>query len=148
MFSEMPNSINIISPEKSKECSKTQVEKIELHNEKKEIEYPGIPIILNLGGKFFQIIDVRKNEDYNADFLLIDETFDQYFPEKGFKGIRENEPFLIGRNYPWRFNLPNTVSRVHAKIELKNGKLIIEDLHSTNGTILEIIKPIIEKKKK
>lgn len=147
----MFESINIMSsnfPEKSEWSDQIQVEKIELRNEKREFEYPGIPVNINMGGKLFQIIDTRENEDYNADFLLIDETFNQYFPKEGFKGIRKDEPVVIGRLYPWRFNnLPNTVSRVHAKIEFKNGKIIIEDLNSTNGTTIEIPR-IISKESK
>lgn len=139
-------SINKINhPEKSKRFNQIQLERIEIRNEKKEINYPGMPITLNLGNKIFKIIDVKENEDYNADFLLIDETFDQYFPQIGFKGIREKEFFIIGRNYPWGFELPDTVSRTHAKIGLEKGKIVIEDLNSTNGTIIEILRSIPQK---
>jgi len=117
-------------------------ERLELKNAKKEIEYPGIPVDISLADKRLQIIDVRNDTRWDADYLLIDPaTFDQENSKTGYKGIRENEPFTLGRNNPLRFELPNTVSRVHLKIELKNGKLIIEDLDSTNGTVLQLERP-------
>ncbi len=117
-------------------------ERFELKGTKKEIEYPGMPIEVYLAEKRLQIIDVRDDQRWNADYLLIDPaTFDQMNPTTGYKGIRENEPITLGRNNPLRFELPNTVSRDHLKIELKNGRLIIEDLGSTNGTIIQLEKP-------
>ncbi len=120
----------------------TPPEKFELRGEKKEIKYPGMPIDIYLASKHLQIIDVRDDKRWNADYLLIDPaTFDQMNPTTGYKGIRENEPFVLGRRNPLRFELPNTVSREHLKLELKGGKLSIEDLGSTNGTILQFEKP-------
>jgi len=117
-------------------------ERLELKNAKKEIEYPGIPVDISLADKRLQIIDVRNDTRWDADYLLIDPaTFDQENSKTGYKGIRENEPFILGRSNPLRFELPNTVSRAHLKIELKNGKLIIEDLGSTNGTVLQLERP-------
>jgi hypothetical protein len=120
----------------------TPPERFELKGAKREIEYPGMPIEVYLADKRLKIIDVRNDARWNADYLLIDPaTFDQMNPMTGYKGIRENEPFTLGRNNPWRFELPDTVSRNHLRIELKKGKLIIEDLNSTNGTVLQLEKP-------
>lgn len=120
----------------------TPPERFELKGAKREIEYPGVPVEVYLSDKRLQIIDVRNDSRWNADYLLIDPTtFDQANPRTGYKGIRENEPFTLGRNNPLRFELPDTVSRTHLKIELRGGKLTIEDLGSTNGTVLQLEKP-------
>jgi hypothetical protein len=120
--------------EKNQEEKESEVESIVLKGQKIELEYPGEPIDIYLGDKYLQIVDVRNDKAWNADYLVID-------PEgKGYKGIRENEPVVLGRQSPYRFEFPQTVSRLHLKIELVGGKLIIEDLDSTNGTIVEIKK--------
>lgn len=120
----------------------TPPEKFELKREKKEIEHPGMPVDVYLADKCLQIIDVREDARWYADYLLVDpSTFDQMNPTTGYKGIRENEPITLGRNNPLRFEFPDTVSRTHLKIELKGGKLSIEDLGSTNGTVIQIEKP-------
>jgi len=120
----------------------TPPERFELRGAKREIEYPGMPIEVYIAGKRLQIVDVGNDRRWNADYLLIDSTtFDQMNPTTGYKGIRENEPFILGRNNPLRFELPDTVSRTHLKIELRGGKLTIEDLGSTNGTVLQLEKP-------
>jgi hypothetical protein len=135
------------SIEESKE--KIQPQRFELKGSKIKINikicYPEVPIKdiylpiidIYLADKHLQIV---RNTSWNADYLLIDpKTFDPNNPTKGFKGIRKGESFIVGRDHPWRFEFPNTVSRNHAKIELtKDEELVIEDLNSTNGTVVEI----------
>jgi hypothetical protein len=120
----------------------TLPERYELKGSKVVID-PGMLVDIYLADKRLQVIDVRNDPRWNADYLLIDPAaFDPMYPTRGFKGIRENEPFLLGRDYPWRFELPDTVSRTHLRIELlKNRKLIIEDLNSTNGTVVVVERP-------
>ncbi len=125
-----------VSPEKE-----TQTERYELHGTKIEIEYPGTPVDIYLADKHLQIIDVRGDPRWRGDYLLIDPTtFDPSNPITGYKAIRENEPFVVGRSHPMRFELPDTTSRQHLKIDLKDFKLIIEDLESTNGTVVQFDK--------
>jgi len=129
-------------PEQKVQLSEETPEHYELRGEQKKIEYSDMPIDIFLADKHLQIIDVREDLRWNADYLLIDpNTFDQMDPTEGYKGIRENEPFVIGRQNPLRFKFLDTVSRNHLKIELKNGQLILEDLRSTNGTVINLEKP-------
>ncbi|QQS61252.1 MAG: FHA domain-containing protein [Candidatus Moraniibacteriota bacterium] len=117
-------------------------ERFNLKGSEKEIEYSGIPIDVYLANKYLQIIDVRNDLRWNADYLLIDPaTFDQENPRMGYKGIRKNEPFTIGRNNAFRFQFPDTVSRAHLRIELRDEKLLIEDVGSMNGTTLQVERP-------
>jgi hypothetical protein len=129
-----------IESEKKQEEKESEAERIVLKGQKIELEYPGEPIDIYLGDKHLQIVDVRNKGIWNATYLIIDpDNFDRA-KGKGFKGIRENEPFVLGRHSPHRFEFPPTVSRRHVMINLVGGKLIIEDLGSTNGTIIEIKK--------
>src|SRR5882672_8810209 len=51
--------------------------------------------------------------------------------------IEENRPIVVGRSSDLDMVLvEEMVSRKHAKIELKDGKINIEDLGSTNGTFV------------
>src|SRR6185503_7535784 len=51
--------------------------------------------------------------------------------------IEENRPIVVGRSSDLDMVLvEEMVSRKHAKIELKDGKIHIEDLGSTNGTFV------------
>ncbi len=115
-----------------------QPERFELKGEKKEVEDTEIPIDVHLSEKHLKIINVQEYKSWKADYLLVDPaTFDQKNPTTGYKSIRENDSFILGRQDPLGFKLPKTVSGDHLKIELKDGNLSIEDLNSTNGTILQ-----------
>ncbi len=109
-----------------------------LKGESTEITYPGKPLHIYLADKHLTVIDVRDNPKWNAEYLLIDpETFRSDNPSTGYKGIRKNEPVILGRGFPSRFNFPGTVSRTHLKIVLKDDDtFLIEDLGSTNGTTI------------
>jgi hypothetical protein len=125
------------SPEKE-----TQTERYELHGTKIEIEYPGTPVDIYLADKHLQIIDVRGDNRFRGDYLLIDPaTFESSNQQTGFKAIRENEPFIVGRSNQLRFELPDTISSEHLKIDLNDFNLVIEDLDSTNGTVVQFDKP-------
>lgn len=116
---------------------KNKYDVFELRGEKKELVYSGTPIDVYLSDTHLQILDVKNDPMWNADYILVDPmTFDPAFPKEGYKGIRENEPVILGRLHPSRFRFPLTVSRNHLKIELKNGTLEVEDLNSKNGTTI------------
>ncbi|GIW61654.1 MAG: hypothetical protein KatS3mg089_0506 [Patescibacteria group bacterium] len=126
-----------ISPEKE-----TQTERYELRGTKIEIESPRTPIDIHLGDTHLQIIDVRGDPHLRADYLLIDPiAFEYSNQETGYKGIREDEPFTIGKSNHYRFYLSDNVSENHLRIDLRDFKLIIEDLNSTNGTVVQFDKP-------
>ncbi|MCL2625632.1 MAG: DUF4388 domain-containing protein [Cystobacterineae bacterium] len=51
--------------------------------------------------------------------------------------IRSDQPVIIGRKPDLDISLPeDMVSRKHARLTLSNGKVFLEDLGSTNGTIV------------
>jgi hypothetical protein len=51
--------------------------------------------------------------------------------------IEENRPIVVGRSSELDMVLvEEMVSRKHARIEMKDGKILIEDLGSTNGTFV------------
>lgn len=152
-------------PEKREEVvetSKPKIEEVSLNgqphygrllkkgSEGVAFEYPGSPVDIRLSagqaGRRLQIIDVQGDKRFDADYLLIDpETFN---PEddvpKGFKGIHEGESFTVGRDSRYMseiFDLPDTVSREHLKVQFRNGKFTLVDLNSTNGTVVEYRQP-------
>ncbi|MFC1646351.1 FHA domain-containing protein, partial [Candidatus Omnitrophota bacterium] len=56
----------------------------------------------------------------------------------GFKGLRNNEEVIIGRNNPGRFVLNDYVSRRHIKIRRTGDIIRITDLGSSNKTHVEL----------
>ena len=111
-----------------------------LQEERMVVDYTGSPIDVYLADKHLKIIDTRHIPSLHAEYLLIDPLVvsDVHTMTDGYKGIREGEHFVIGRNNPHRFTLQPTVSRQHCRIGLENGRIIIEDLGSKNGTTVKI----------
>jgi len=126
---------------KSGKIKKETKEKI-LKGEKFNFEFPGKPVDIYLGSKHLQIINVKNNAHFNVDYLLVDpDVFPVGDPTQyygGYKGIWEDRPLILGRENPYRFELPNVVSRKHLMITVRNDKFEIADLNSTNGTRVEI----------
>lgn len=97
------------------------------------------PFDIYLAGKHFQIISVKDNPRFRVSHLFTDPaSFDLAQGDKGFKGLREGRPVVIGRSSPdaQRFDLPQTISREHLLVLIEKGKLILEDLNSTHGTFV------------
>jgi len=67
--------------------------------------------------------------------FIISEGFDMH-QGKGFKGLREGERVLIGRNKPGRFELDSSVSRNHLAVERQGDFVYLQDMGSTNGTLV------------
>ena len=141
---DLENDIYNVSPlaveeKKEKEEPKDKEEKI-LRGEKFDFTFPGKPVDIYLGPKHLQIISVKNDSRFNIDYLLIDpNTFDPDNPKAGgYKGLWEDQPIILGRGNPYRFELPNTVSHKHAIITVHGDKFEIIDLNSLNGTRIEV----------
>lgn len=106
------------------------------------IAYGGKPIKIVLpAGQVLEIGDRRglNIKNFNVDFLIIDRsdlTASSY--QSGFKGLREGERVVLGRENPGRFKFLPKVSRHHLEIRREKDRIIIRDLNSTNGTKIEI----------
>jgi len=58
-------------------------------------------------------------------------------PERGREFEIKKSPFILGRDDKADVTLPlDSVSRRHAMISCKEGKYLIKDMDSTNGTII------------
>ena len=58
-------------------------------------------------------------------------------PERGREFEIKKSPFILGRDEKADVPLPlDSVSRRHAMISYKEGKYLIKDMDSTNGTII------------
>lgn len=117
-----------------------------------------IPVVIQAADKMLFVVDIRSHPaDHRgwrgisiagtelfleADFLLISpDDWDKEGVTKGFKGLRQGEPFVFGRGVDKakdRFDLSsNQVSRDHFTITYQNdGELVIEDMDSSNGTAI------------
>lgn len=88
---------------------------------------------VNAGSKSFMIVDTRDTRS-NRDFFITDETFSKE-QRVGFKGVKEDEPVVIGRgHYTDRFDYPSTVSRDHFEVTYRDDGLFIRNLRPTNKT--------------
>lgn len=106
------------------------------------ITYEGKPIKIILpSGQVLEIGDWRTFNMHgsNVDFLIINrkELTTSNF-QAGFKGLREGERVVLGRQNPGRFRFADNVSRQHLEIRREKGKIIIRDLNSKNGTKVEV----------
>lgn len=107
------------------------------------LNYEGKPIRVILPSEqVLEIGDLRdfnikglNIKDFNVDFLIIDRNeFNTSDYQAGFKGLREEERVVLGRQNPGRFKFDTDVSRQHLEVRRERGKIIIRDLNSTNGT--------------
>jgi len=58
-------------------------------------------------------------------------------PERGREFEIKKSPFILGRDDHADISLPlDSVSRKHAMISYKEGKYLIKDMDSTNGTVI------------
>lgn len=104
------------------------------------------PIHLRMGNTYMTIVDPsrdlspgdlrgrRHRLDPEIGALIITEGFD-IDADKGFKGLRDGELVLIGRDQPGRIELDYGVSRDHAAIGRKGDTVFVTDRRSTNGTL-------------
>lgn len=106
-------------------------------------DYAGNPYKVVLGPKQPQenrvVLEVGKAEDlgYKMDqeYAIVDrKLMEETGGEKGFKGLRDGEEVVLGRETPGRFQFGETVSRSHVKIACQGDRITFTDLGSTNGT--------------
>lgn len=106
------------------------------------ITYAGKPIKIILpSGQVLEIGDRRtfNMNGSNVDFLIINrKELTTSKLQAGFKGLREGERVILGRQNPGRFRFADDVSRQHLEIRREKGRIIIRDLNSKNGTKVEI----------
>ncbi|MDI6758532.1 MAG: metallophosphoesterase [Candidatus Omnitrophota bacterium] len=95
---------------------------------------------VKLGVYNYRDLPVRfKNLGLNltVEYFIVEEGSEIPIESVGFKGLRNGETVDIGRNNPGRFTLNTFISRNHIRIQRKDNTVILEDLNSTNGTIVE-----------
>jgi serine/threonine protein phosphatase PrpC len=116
--------------------SDSSPERRQIHNEILNLEEG--PIDIELGPQHLRIVDPARDlgqDDWSADYLVIDPL--TYDPEKkqGYKGLWEDEDVTLGRSHTYgRFDFPDHVSREHVLLSIRGSKLHVTDLNSTNGT--------------
>lgn len=98
------------------------------------------PVDVLLYSNLVRVVDPLRDLNqpgWNTKYLIIDpRNFD---PKKneGFKGLRDGDSLVLGRNNTYdRFNFSNNVSGEHVRISLEDDELVIEDLNSKNGTFV------------
>lgn len=104
------------------------------------------PIDLRMGDTYVKIVDVKRDLspgelsgggyslNPETDVLVVTKEFD-VGADKGFKGLRDGERILIGRDQPGRFEFDKGVSRDHAAIRREGDTVFVTDRRSTNGTL-------------
>lgn len=106
------------------------------------LDYKGKPIKITLpSGQILEIGDQKglNMEGWNVDFMIIDrDDLVRSNKQSGFKGLREGEIVILGRQAPGRFSFAANVSRQHLEIRREKGRIIIRDLKSTNGTNVSV----------
>jgi len=85
--------------------------------------------------------EIGKGHDAEATMLMQTDLAPQFFVEKGGMVVSEHvigeKPTTMGRMSTCNVKLDSPmVSRQHAKIYLSEGEVLIEDLNSNNGTIV------------
>jgi hypothetical protein len=74
----------------------------------------------------------------DLQYLLVQRANLDVNEGRGYKGLRLNEEFTVGRNIPAvtkRFKMDDGVSRQHAKFEVtQDGSFAVTELRSSNGT--------------
>jgi|GEM_PF-1234941 len=109
------------------------------------------PIVatIDAGGKVFYIIDTRNDDNFETDYLVIDDSY--FFSQdaerdtegdatpKHYKGVWRDQPMVFGRGYLQdRFDYPDTTSADHFELIYGGDKLFVHNLQPTNETILTI----------
>ena len=89
------------------------------------------------------VINVQKfpyrKTKFNTPYVIVDhKLFEQSNGTRWYKWLREWEVVTLWRSHLWdRFDYTATTSRNHAQISLNDNKLTINDLYSSNSTIIK-----------
>lgn len=104
------------------------------------------PIEFALSGHRLKIVvperDLGDDKKFAVDCIIIDEHNYKPMISEGFKGLRDGETVILGRQYLQdRFHFSSDVSGEHAVITRSGTQIAIRDLSSQNGTFLLTTQP-------
>jgi pSer/pThr/pTyr-binding forkhead associated (FHA) protein len=101
------------------------------------------PVAVDIGGKRCDILDVPTPND---GFLVIETVPKTFTDTRSFHAINmhHHEKFTIGRGNNCDIRISDiSVSRVHATLKFKQGRLVIKDNCSKFGTLVHSPRPIL-----
>jgi hypothetical protein len=137
--------IPIFRRKKSTEKIKIEDRKIDLTEKWAETSFNASAannINIDIWWKTLQIVDWTKY-GFNTPYVLVDANY----PYVEFKWLRIWATISVWRNDPWRFLLPNAVSRDHLRVKLdQNWKITITN-YWTNGTKISYAETIKQESK-
>lgn len=98
------------------------------------------PVAFSMSDHELQIVVPGRDIEsgWNVDCLVVDpETYD-HATGKGYKGLRDGEAFILGREFEHdgRFDFSPYVSGRHLRVSRSGNRVRLLDLDSTNGTYL------------
>lgn len=93
-------------------------------------------------GKPTDLGGLPDDHTWKADCIIIDRKYlTSTNAALGYKGVRDGEAVILGRESAHRFRFGEKVSRVHVGIKREGDILTIKDLNSTNGTTVVVNNP-------
>ncbi len=97
------------------------------------------PIEFKLSDHRLSIVNPSRDMDgdWNVDCIIIDPSHFNYHQNIGYKGLRDGERLVLGRESTYRrFHFDDSISPEHVSITRTGTDIVIEDLNSVEGTSL------------